>query len=180
MIYPSGNAALAESDLRNGAADFRTAARHGTRRPAFSRPQPHHLGPVARRGGDRGGDALGSLITARCALDQGREVMAVPGHPMDARAGGCNALNATARCWCGNSADVLAALGANGAPEKTQTELALPVPAHPAPAPATVTASAPPARALQPAAVARRLAELWPQYPRRRDSPALSGWSGEP
>ena len=34
----------------------------------------------------------GSLITARDALDQGREVMAVPGHPLDARAGGCNAL----------------------------------------------------------------------------------------
>jgi DNA processing protein len=34
----------------------------------------------------------GSLITARCALDQGREVMAVPGHPFDARAGGCNML----------------------------------------------------------------------------------------
>ena len=32
----------------------------------------------------------GSLITARAALDQGREVMAVPGSPMDARAGGCN------------------------------------------------------------------------------------------
>ncbi len=34
----------------------------------------------------------GSLITARCALDQGREVMAVPGHPFDARASGCNML----------------------------------------------------------------------------------------
>jgi len=34
----------------------------------------------------------GSLITARDALDQGREVLAVPGHPMDARASGCNML----------------------------------------------------------------------------------------
>ncbi|TYB82523.1 DNA-processing protein DprA [Maritimibacter fusiformis] len=34
----------------------------------------------------------GSLITARAALDQGREVLAVPGHPFDARASGCNML----------------------------------------------------------------------------------------
>ena len=34
----------------------------------------------------------GSLITARAALDQGRDVLAVPGHPFDARAGGCNML----------------------------------------------------------------------------------------
>ena len=34
----------------------------------------------------------GSLITARDALDQGREVLAVPGHPFDARTAGCNML----------------------------------------------------------------------------------------
>ncbi|WP_298436099.1 DNA-processing protein DprA [uncultured Jannaschia sp.] len=34
----------------------------------------------------------GSMITARDALDQGREVMAVPGHPFDTRASGCNLL----------------------------------------------------------------------------------------
>lgn len=34
----------------------------------------------------------GSLLTARAALDQGRDVLAVPGHPFDARAGGCNQL----------------------------------------------------------------------------------------
>ena len=34
----------------------------------------------------------GSLITARNAADQGREIMAVPGNPLDPRAGGCNQL----------------------------------------------------------------------------------------
>ncbi|MEL6957994.1 MAG: DNA-processing protein DprA [Pseudomonadota bacterium] len=34
----------------------------------------------------------GSLITARIALDQGRDVLAVPGHPFDARVSGCNML----------------------------------------------------------------------------------------
>ena len=34
----------------------------------------------------------GSLITARDALDQGHEVLAVPGHPFDARSAGCNML----------------------------------------------------------------------------------------
>jgi DNA processing protein len=34
----------------------------------------------------------GSLITTRYALEQGRDVLAVPGHPMDPRARGCNQL----------------------------------------------------------------------------------------
>jgi DNA processing protein len=34
----------------------------------------------------------GSLISAQYALDQGREVMVVPGHPLDPRSGGCNRL----------------------------------------------------------------------------------------
>ena len=41
----------------------------------------------------------GSLITARTALDQGREVLAVPGHPFDARAAGCNMLLRDGRRW---------------------------------------------------------------------------------
>lgn len=54
----------------------------------------------------------GSLITARMALDQGREVMAVPGHPLDARAAGCNILIRDGALLVRSAEDVLAALGA--------------------------------------------------------------------
>ncbi len=52
----------------------------------------------------------GSLITARTALDQGREVMAVPGHPIDARASGCNMLIRDGATLIRNAEDVIEAL----------------------------------------------------------------------
>ena len=52
----------------------------------------------------------GSLLTARAALDQGREVLAVPGHPFDARAGGCNQLIRDGATLVRGPADVLEAL----------------------------------------------------------------------
>ncbi len=53
----------------------------------------------------------GSLITARTALDQGREVTAVPGHPFDARASGCNMLIRDGATLVRSAADVIEALG---------------------------------------------------------------------
>lgn len=58
----------------------------------------------------------GSLITARNALDQGREVLAVPGHPMDARAAGCNQLIRDGAQLVRGGQDVLAALAPMAAP----------------------------------------------------------------
>lgn len=52
----------------------------------------------------------GSLITARNALDQGREVLAVPGHPVDGRAGGCNQLIRDGAILVRNAEDVIDAL----------------------------------------------------------------------
>ncbi|MEO3415525.1 DNA-processing protein DprA [Roseovarius sp. CAU 1744] len=52
----------------------------------------------------------GSLITARNALDQGREVLAVPGHPFDARAAGCNMLIRDGARLVRNADDVIEAL----------------------------------------------------------------------
>jgi DNA processing protein len=54
----------------------------------------------------------GSLLTARDALDLGREVMAVPGHPVDPRAGGCNQLIREGATLVRDAEDVLAVLGA--------------------------------------------------------------------
>lgn len=53
----------------------------------------------------------GSLITARTALDQGRDVLAVPGHPFDARAAGCNMLIRDGAILVRSAADVIEALG---------------------------------------------------------------------
>ncbi|SFP54667.1 DNA-processing protein DprA [Sphingomonas rubra] len=49
----------------------------------------------------------GSLITARLAGEQGREVMAVPGSPLDPRSAGCNGLIRDGATLVQSSADVL-------------------------------------------------------------------------
>lgn len=57
----------------------------------------------------------GSLITARAAAEQGREVMAAPGSPLDPRARGSNALIKQGAALIESAEDVIEALG-DGAP----------------------------------------------------------------
>jgi DNA processing protein len=52
----------------------------------------------------------GSLITARLAAEQGREVLAVPGSPLDPRAKGANELIRQGAALCEGAEDVLRAL----------------------------------------------------------------------
>jgi DNA processing protein len=52
----------------------------------------------------------GSLITARLAAEQGREVLAVPGSPLDPRARGCNDLIRQGAAVCEGPEDVLRAI----------------------------------------------------------------------
>jgi len=54
----------------------------------------------------------GSMVTARHAGEQGRDVMAVPGHPLDPRAEGPNALIKDGAALIRNAEDVLEALTA--------------------------------------------------------------------
>ena len=53
----------------------------------------------------------GSLITAQYALEQGREIFAVPGSPLDPRAKGANHLIREGATLTESAADVLAVLG---------------------------------------------------------------------
>lgn len=92
VIYPPENADLAK---RIGKEGLRL-----TEQPFGMQPVAHHF-PTRNRIVAGLAQAVvvveaaarsGSLITARLALDLGREVLAVPGHPMDSRATGCNHL----------------------------------------------------------------------------------------
>ena len=76
----------------------------------------------------------GSLITARFAGDQGREVFAVPGSPLDPRARGCNHLLRDGATLTESAADVLSVLGAMRPPGGT-----------PSPAPDGLDQAVPPA-----------------------------------
>jgi DNA processing protein len=52
----------------------------------------------------------GSLLTARMATEAGREVMAVPGSPLDPRARGCNDLIREGATLIQSAADIIEAL----------------------------------------------------------------------
>lgn len=109
-LYPSENKNLARAILENGL--------HISEQPFGMAPQARHF-PMRNRIISALSPALivieaatksGSLITARTALDQGREVLAVPGHPFDARASGCNMLIRDGATLVRSAEDVIAAL----------------------------------------------------------------------
>jgi DNA processing protein len=109
-VYPAGNADLAADLARDGLRLSEMPIGHAPRAPDFPRRNRiisgMSIGVVVIEGALRSG----SLITARCALDQGREVMAVPGSPLDARAGGCNQLIRDGAVLVRSAEDVVDAL----------------------------------------------------------------------
>lgn len=136
VIYPEENAKLAE--------EIRATGLRLSEQPMGAQPQTRHF-PLRNRlvaGLSRAVIVVeaaarsGSLITARNAADQGREVMAVPGHPFDARAGGCNMLIRDGATLVRGPADVLEALGASHAGEEDRiADDILNEPAAPLPGP---------------------------------------------
>lgn len=73
----------------------------------------------------------GSLITARNGADQGRDVMAVPGHPFDARAAGCNLLIRDGATLVRSAQDILEALGQIVTPRTVSPQAEPPKTVHP-------------------------------------------------
>ncbi|WP_299846211.1 DNA-processing protein DprA [uncultured Paracoccus sp.] len=108
QIYPAENAILAAQIAEKGALvseqapGVEPAARHFPARNRIISGLSRAVVVI------EAAHRSGSLITAKNALDQGREVMAVPGHPMDARAAGCNALIRDGAALVRCAADVIA------------------------------------------------------------------------
>ena len=111
IVYPEQNRGLYDALRRQGAIVAEL--------PPGSEPQARHF---PRRNRIISGMALGvlvveaaarsgSLITARFALEQGREVFAVPGSPLDPRCRGANDLLRRGATLTESAEDVLAQLG---------------------------------------------------------------------
>ena len=151
MVYPEENRALYELIAEQGVLLAEM--------PVGTEPQARHF---PRRNRLISGTALGvlvveaalrsgSLITARFALEQGREVFAVPGSPLDPRCRGSNDLIRRGAILTETAEDVLAEIEGHLAPRE-----------QPPRGPAIEPAPAPPGPAELAAAMARVLERLSP------------------
>ena len=128
VAYPPENAALMERVAAAGAIV--------SERPLGAEPQARHF-PKRNRliAGLSVGIVVveaapqsGSLITARLAAEQGREVMAVPGSPLDPRHRGTNRLLRDGATLIESAEDVLAALGPQLQPHRRPARRPAPIP----------------------------------------------------
>ncbi|WP_373635134.1 DNA-processing protein DprA [Yoonia sp. SS1-5] len=110
VVYPAENAQLTHDIGKKGL--------RLSEKPMGQQPQARHF-PARNRIVSGLAQAVvvveaaaksGSLITARNALDQSRDVLAVPGHPFDARAAGCNQLIRDGATLVRSAEDILEAL----------------------------------------------------------------------
>ncbi|WP_411351293.1 DNA-processing protein DprA [Leisingera aquaemixtae] len=110
VIYPAENARLAEDICKTGLRLSEQPMGLTPRARDFPKRNRIIAGLARAVVVVEAAAKSGTLITARDALDYGREVLAVPGHPFDARSSGCNRLIRDGAQLVRDAADVLEAL----------------------------------------------------------------------
>ncbi len=132
VAYPTENRALHDSIGVAGLLLAEAMAGTGPRPENFPRRNRIvaglALGVVVVEAAERSG----SLITARLAAEQGREVFAVPGSPLDARCKGTNGLIRSGAVLMESAADVIDALRPQTAPPRRIAPAPPPFPTAPA------------------------------------------------
>ncbi len=111
QLYPAENAALARAIETDGAVVSEFALGAAPWKGNFPRRNRVIAGWARATVVVEAGARSGALSTARAALDEGREVMAVPGHPSQPAAEGANALLRDGAALVRGAGDVLAELG---------------------------------------------------------------------
>jgi DNA processing protein len=127
-VYPRENEALARAIERDGAVVSEFPLGTGPWKQNFPRRNRVIAGWGKAVVVVEAGARSGALSTVRAALDEGREVMAVPGHPSQPAAEGTNGLLRDGAALVRGAPDVLAELGL--------------LPAEPEPPPADVVLAA--------------------------------------
>ncbi len=111
IVYPPENAELQGRIAAEGLVVAETALGTSPQARHFPRRNRIIAGLCAGTIVVEGALKSGSLITARIAAEAGREVMAVPGSPLDPRTQGCNQLIREGATLIQSAADVIEALG---------------------------------------------------------------------
>ncbi|WP_245417888.1 DNA-processing protein DprA [Cohaesibacter celericrescens] len=109
-IYPKENIKLAHAIAENGLLVSEMPWNWQARAQDFPRRNRIISGVAAGTLVIEAAKRSGSLITARYALEQGREVFAIPGSPLDPRSDGTNHLIKQGACLVCEADDILAAL----------------------------------------------------------------------
>jgi DNA processing protein len=121
-IYPRENLALARTIAREGALVSEFPPGTGPWKQNFPRRNRTIAGWARATVVVEAGERSGALHTARTALEEGRDVMAVPGHPSLPGCAGTNALLRDGAALVRDAGDVLAEMGLPPAPRKAAAE----------------------------------------------------------